>query len=380
MPARVGVAMTSLGLLWLVRWGTGSYAAAGIVSGVFAVTSALTAPVIGRLAVRFGQSRVLVPTAIAHACSIGVLVLAVALHCPLWTIVLLGIAAGAALPPVASLTATRWSALLAGSPLLSTAFALESLSNELAYLFGPALVGLVSALVVAPAGAVLAAALVLAGCLGLARQRGTDPGPREPASAGSAAVGRRFAVPAIVNLGIGFFFGALQVAVTAFATDHHVAGSAGLIYSILSVTSLIAGFAYGARKWRAAAPRQLAVALGLLTVCSVPMMFAASPGTLAIVLLLPGFGLAPSMIVVSLLTERVVPKPALTRAFAMLNSAGAVGTAVASAIAGRLVDAHGASWGFAIAVGAVAAATLVAVGKGWWPEADPTTSPASPAG
>jgi MFS family permease len=380
VPARVGVAMTSLGLLWLVRWGTGSYAAAGIVSGVFAVTSALTAPLIGRLAARFGQSRVLAPTAIAHACSVGVLVIAVAAHCPLWTIALLGVAAGAALPPVASLTATRWSVLLAGSPLLPTAFALESLSNELAYLFGPALVGLVSALVVAPAGAVLAAALVFVGCLALARRRGSDPGLREPVSARSAAVGRRFLVPAVVNLGIGFFFGALQVAVTAFATEHHVAGSAGLIYSILSVTSLIAGFAYGARKWQASAPRQLAVALGLLTACSVPMVFAATPGMLAIVLLLPGFGLAPSMIVVSLLTERLVPKPALTRAFAMLNSAGAVGTALASAIAGRLVDAHGASWGFALAAGAVALSTLVAVRKGWWSGTDPTTSPASLAG
>jgi MFS family permease len=80
---------------------------------------------------------------------------------------------------------------------------------------------------------------------------------------------------------------------------------------------------------------------------------------LALALLLAGFGLAPSMIVVSLLAERIVPKPALTKAFTMLNSAGAVGTAVASAIAGRAVDAHGAGWGFAIGVGAVAAATVV---------------------
>ena len=53
---------------------------------------------------------------------------------------------------------------------LPTAFALESLSNELAYLFGPALAGTVSA-ALAPAGVALAATSILVGCLALARQR-----------------------------------------------------------------------------------------------------------------------------------------------------------------------------------------------------------------
>ncbi|HJP79587.1 MAG TPA: hypothetical protein VJ914_35275 [Pseudonocardiaceae bacterium] len=137
VPARVGFAMTSLGLLWLVRWGTGSYAAAGTVTGIFAVTSAVAAPVFGRLAGRFGQTRVLVPTVLVHAFAMGGLVAAVATHCPLWTVVLIDVVAGAALPQVSSLTAMRWSVLLAGSAALPTAFARESLSNELAYLLGP---------------------------------------------------------------------------------------------------------------------------------------------------------------------------------------------------------------------------------------------------
>lgn len=362
VPARIGFAMTGLGLLWLVRWGTGSYAAAGVVTGLFAVTSALAAPMFGRLVGRFGQGRVLVPAVLLHVSAIGGVVVAVTLHCPLWIVVSFGVVAGAAQPQVSSLTATRWSVLLAGSSALPTAFALESLSNELAFLFGPALVGTVSAVVVAPAGAVLAAALMLLGCLALARQRATEPTRSAGADpVGSARVGLwgPFGALALVNLGIGFFFGALQVSVTAFATERGVPDSAGLIYSLLSVTSLVAGFGYGARKWRMPARRQLVVALAVLTAGGVPMIFAGTPTTLALSLLLAGFGLAPSMIVVTLLAERIVPKPALTRAFTMLNSAGAVGTALAAATAGRAVDAHGAGWGFAIAVGAVGAATVV---------------------
>lgn len=366
VPARIGFAMTSLGLLWLVRWGTGSYAAAGTVTGIFAVTSALAAPVFGRVAGRFGQARVLVPTVLVHAFAVGGLVAAVALHCPLWTIVLIDVVAGAAQPQVSSLTATRWSVLLAGSSALPTAFALESLSNELAYLLGPALAGTVSA-VLAPAGAVLAAGLVLAGCLALARARATDPGAgeglvaKESARRGSLSPGRGFGLLVCVTFGLGSFFGALQVSVTAFATGHRAAGSTGLIYSVLSVTSVLAGFGYGARKWRLTASRQLVVTLGILTAGSVPMLFAGTPALLAFALLLPGFGLAPSMILVSVLTERLVGRSALTRAFAMLNSAGAVGTAIASAIAGAAVDARGTQWGFAIAAGAVGAALLASV-------------------
>ena len=138
-----------------------SFKFAAIVTGLFAVTSALAAPLFARLVGRFGQGRVLVPVVLLHVGAIGGTVIAVSLHCPLWIVVLAGVVAGAAQPQVSSLTATRWSVLLAGSAALPTAFALESLSNELSYLFGPALVGTVSAVIVAPAGAVLAAALML---------------------------------------------------------------------------------------------------------------------------------------------------------------------------------------------------------------------------
>ena len=361
-PARVGAAMISLGLLWLVRWGTGSYAAAGAMTGIFAVTSALTSPVLGRLAGRFGQARVLVPTAVLHACAVGGVVVTVVLHYPLWTIAVLVVVAGAALPPVSSLTATRWSVLLAGSSVLPTAFALESLSNELAYLCGPALAGTVSA-VAAPAGVLLAGSLVLIGCLALARSRATEPARAEPAAESSrgGVGGFGFVLLALINLGIGCFFGALQVSVTAFATGHGTPGSAGLIYSLLSVTSVLAGFAYGARKWRLPASRQLVLALAMLSVASVPMIFATTPALLAVALLLPGFGLAPSMILVSLSTERIVERAGLTRAFAVLNSAAAVGIALASAVAGRVLDAGGTRWGFAIAACAVGAALIVSV-------------------
>ena len=132
-----------------------------------------------------------------------------------------------------------------------------------------------------------------------------------------------------------------------------------MLYALLSVTSLLAGFAYGARKWRSAPAWQLVVTLVVLTIGSVPLLLVDRPGWLAVALMLPGFGLAPSMIVSAVLTERVVDKGALTRAFALLSSASAVGSAGAAAVAGRALDGGGTVWGFGIAVGALGVATVV---------------------
>ena len=40
-PARVGIAMTVLGMVWLVHGATGSYAQAGLATGAFALTEAV---------------------------------------------------------------------------------------------------------------------------------------------------------------------------------------------------------------------------------------------------------------------------------------------------------------------------------------------------
>ncbi|MFF1262076.1 MULTISPECIES: hypothetical protein [unclassified Streptomyces] len=56
---RVGIAMTGLGLVWLLHARTGSYGTAGLASACFALAEALIGPQVARLVDRFGQTRVL---------------------------------------------------------------------------------------------------------------------------------------------------------------------------------------------------------------------------------------------------------------------------------------------------------------------------------
>jgi MFS family permease len=357
-PARIGIAMTGLGTVWLIHGATGSYAAAGTVTGGFAVAEAVGGPQVARLIDRFGQTRMLPISLSIHAAAAVLLIGLTTASSPLWLLVVAGVLAGGSLPQIGAQTAARWSAALRGSPVLSSAFALESLSTGLAFLVGPALIGTVSSVTSPVAGSGLATTLVVGGGFALALQCSTAPPPERHRKAQAARLLRpEFLALVGATVGVGLFFGAMQVSVTAFAIDLGAAELAGPLYSVTSLVSMAAGLLYGARRWRTAATTQFVVALGLLCLTCLPLLAVQSPAMLALALTLPGLALAPYMVLSSVLTEARVEAAVLTEAFTWLNSGSAAGVAVGAALTGRVVDAHDPHWGFVLAI----AATLVAV-------------------
>ena len=355
-PARLGLAMTGLGLVWLVHDMTGSYGRAGLVTGAFAVTEAVIGPQVARVIDRYGQTRVVPLLVTAHG-------LAIAAFLAGGPMLPLAVLAGATIPQIGALVAARWSHALAGSELLPTAFALESMASSVAFLAGPALVGTVATLADPRAGTALAAALVLVGGLALSAQRATAPPPRvmDDCAAGSAGrhsslASRGFAGVVAANAGLGMVFGALQVAVTAFATDAGAAGLAGPLYSVMNLACLVSAALYGRR------PRtlRLPTALALLALASLPLLLVTVPWQLALALVAPGLAIAPILTLSSVVTQRRVDKAVLTQAYTWLNSASAAGLAGAAAVAGQLVDSADARAGFALAAAAAGCGALAA--------------------
>jgi hypothetical protein len=363
---RIGIAMTSLAIVWLVHSRTGSYAAAGLVTGSFAIAEAVAGPQLARLADRFGQSRVLPPALLAHAAAVGALLALVAAGTPDWAMAAGGVLAGATIPQLGALSAARWAALLRDgqAAALPTAFALESLANELAYLVGPVLVSLIGASGYPAAGTALAATLVVTGGLCFAGQRRTAPAPASEAAArrgaGRSLLQPGFAVLAGVNLAIGCFFGAMSISVTAFAVEHGAAGSAAVLYTVSSCASLLAGWLYGLRRWRTAPRKQLPVVAVWLAAGCLPLLVVGSPLELGPTLILTAVAVPPLIVLSSLLTESAVHPAVLTQAFAWLNSASAAGSAGAAAVTGWAVDASGARGGFTVAATAAAVLALLA--------------------
>jgi hypothetical protein len=362
-PARIGVAMTSLGIVWLVHGSTGSYAVAGSVTGGFAVAEALAGPQVARLIDRFGQTRMLPATLVAHAIAVAVLIGLTVTHAPLWSLITAGALTGASLPQIGAQTAARWSQALRGTPMLSSAFALESLGVGIAFMVGPVLIGTVSAIAGPVVGMSLATSLVLLGGFSLALQRSTAPPPvkRDRSTKPDRLLHKGFLALIATNIGIGIFFGSMQVAVTAYAVGRGTPSLAGPLYSITSVVGLIAGFAYGARRWRMPARNQFVLVLVALTISTIPLLLVETPLAVGIALALPGLAIAPFQTLSAVLAEAEVESAVLTQAFTWLNSGSAAGIALGAAFAGQAVDAYTAQYGFAVALLATLVATAMAL-------------------
>ncbi|MFJ6900591.1 MFS transporter [Streptomyces hokutonensis] len=358
---RLGFAMTGIGIVWLVHARTGSYAAAGLVTGAFAVADAVAGPQIGRLVDRFGQTRVLPCALGAHAGAVTLLLTGTVPD------LVAGVLVGATLPQLAALSAARWSALLSGErdAALPTAFALEALATGVSFLAGPALVSVLGAAGHPGAGVLLAAALVVGGGLALAAQRCTMPpltGRAERQHAGRALLRTAFLRQVALGLALGVFFGAMQVSVAAYAVGRGTPNAAALLYFAANCTNLLGGWAYGAWRHGGSPRRHQAAAAACLALASFPLTFLDAPVAVGATLALTGLAVPVLLILTSLLTESSVPRAVLTQAFTWGNSASAAGSAGAAAVAGRVVDTGGAHGGFGVATGAAVMMTALALG------------------
>jgi predicted MFS family arabinose efflux permease len=357
---RVGIAMTGLGLVWLLHARTGSYGTAGLAAAGFALAEALIGPQLARLIDRFGQTRVLPFCLLAHAAAIvGVLTSTTAA-----AQIAAATCAGAFVPQLGALSGARWAHLLRGERAdeLPTAFALESLANATAFLLGPVLVASLGAVGDAALASGIAAGLILGGGAALAAQRRTAPRPaRERAGhtrtghartghartghtpAGRTLLRPSFLLLALLNLAIGLFFGTMGVSVSSFATGHGVPGAAAAITGAAGLSGLLSGWVYGLRRHRAPARRQLVVAAAYLTGAALPLPLAPSAIWLGAAVVVTEVAVPPTLVLLNVLTEKAVHPASLTQAFTWNNSASAAGSAVAASLAGRVADAWGAS-------------------------------------
>jgi predicted MFS family arabinose efflux permease len=124
-----------------------------------------------------------------------------------------------------------------------------------------------------------------------------------------------------------------------------------------SLSGLLAGRFYGLRRHPTPAYRQLVVATIYLTATAVLLPLAPSAVWLGAAVVLTEAAIPPTLVLLTVLTERAVRPAALTQAFTWNNSASAAGSALAASLAGRAADAWGPSG--ALAQAPVAGVVLV---------------------
>src|SRR3954468_2060243 len=140
LVARLPISMMTLGIVLLVSAVSGSYGLAGQVSAAYIVGNAAFAIPHGRLADRFGQGKVLYVDAVAFALATVLMIVAIVEDWPLPWPHLLAALAGAAIPQIGTMVRARWAHLLPVAGERHTAFAVESVADEVVFVTGPAVV------------------------------------------------------------------------------------------------------------------------------------------------------------------------------------------------------------------------------------------------
>lgn len=369
LVGRMPISMLGIGAVLLLVDRRDSYGLAGAVSAGFAAGQAVLGPFVSRLVDRRGERAVLPAALATHTTAVVALVLLAGTAAPAAVLLATAALAGASLPPLGAAQRTRWAQLLGAHgrrDRLPTAFALESVLDEVVFVVGPLLVVACATLLGPAAGLVLALLLGAAGTLAFVARRPpgvpdhVPGGPRTPTALRSG--GLRVLVAS--SVAVGSVFGALEVVMVAFADERGPRAKSGPLLALVAVGSAGAGLVYGSRAWTSTLDRRYLQALAGLALGVVPLLLAPSVLLMVPAALLAGVAVSPTLIAASGLVEALVPAGARTEGFTLQNAGLGLGVAAGSAAAGALADAAGSRAGFAVCLaGGLLALAVAAAGR-----------------
>ncbi|MFF5704107.1 MFS transporter [Streptomyces sp. NPDC012794] len=368
--ARLPVAMSQFGSVLLVAGTSGSLTTAGIVGGILSAGQVVCGPVLGRLADRHGQRRVVLTAAAVNALATAALVAGALGGLATAPLAAIGAVTGASVPLVGPLARTRSVALAhrarADEKVVGAVHSLEGTLDEVSFVLGPALVGL-AALVAHPAVALGGAAALVAvfgTAYALHPTAAVTAGTPARRRTGGARPTRQPRVVHAVRGSLalqGAMFGACQAGIASLTAALGVPGQAGLVYAAMGVVSAAVGLALGALPARFGLRLRWRVATGAALLLSVPLLFTETLWPLYAVVTVLGAAYAPHLITAFALTERVVEPARLAESMAFAASSLVAGQAAALAVSGRLAESYGPAGAFAVAVGAAALCLVIAL-------------------
>ncbi|RWO28938.1 MFS transporter [Mesorhizobium sp.] len=361
--ARMPMAMAPIGIVAMLSQTHGEYWLAGAVSATYALANAFVAPQISRLVDRLGQTRIVTPTTVISVLAFVVLITAANQDLPIWTLFVSALLA-AAMPSIPAMVRARWTELFRDRPEMNTAFAFESAADELVYIAGASLsVGLSVALF--PEAGMLASTLFLAfGSTALILQRSTEPRvrPVDQGSRGSAIRLRPVQIITLALIFIGATFATTEVSTVAITKELGQPGAASLVIGVYALGSFVVGIVLGALNLKTPLQIQLAIAIAIIALTTLPLLVADTVPLLALAVFVSGVAISPTFITAFGLIERRVPEAMLTEGVTWVMTGIGIGMALGSFAAGWVVDAFGAQSGFlvSVAAGTVALVTVLA--------------------
>ncbi len=352
LTARMPWGMVSLAVLLHVQHVHHSYGAAGLVLAGNGVGQAISGPLLGRLMGVRGMRPVLIAT--TAVCAAMMLLIALVVM-PLPMTMGVALVMGLSGPPVTPAVRTIYPKMV-NSSLLTPLFSLDASAQELIWVLGPVLITFVSTQVSTVLGLLICAGFLVGGGAWFISlpELGRVRIPRSK---------RRFGIvlrrPTIlVATATGFLligsYAAVEAGVIAAFPGQGV--EAGIILAISSVGSLTAGLAFGnlpLGPWALA--RRMAVVFFGVALAAAWLNF----WWMALALAIAGAGIAPALAAMSTQVSSSVKFSDTAEAYGWVNTGQLIGAGIGSAIAGGLIDGHGAVGAFWVSAAAAGVGILV---------------------
>jgi predicted MFS family arabinose efflux permease len=353
--------MLPLALVLFVHDATGSYAKAGVVAGAANLGRAFLSPGRARSVDRHGAARLLPLLAAAYLVLVAVLVGVADAGGGVVALAMVAIPLGAAPPPVNATLRSVWTPLVPPEER-QTAYAVQTVVQESAFVSAPLLTALVVSLASPAAALWTSAGAMLVGTLVFA----STPPVRAHSGSGehysTLTALRRPGMRVLLFTVVAFAacFGALDVAAPAFAGEHGSRALSGVMLGALSIGVLVGTFAYGTRRPSRRAgeryPGSCALAAGGLAL----MLLGMSIPDMTAWMALTGVALAPATTCGFLVLADLAVPSRMIEATAWFSSAAAAGLSLGSLLGGFAVEGLGPRGGIAASVACGVCAWAVA--------------------
>ncbi|WP_295127896.1 MFS transporter [uncultured Leifsonia sp.] len=352
--ARLPYAMMVVGVLTLVVSARGELSLGGLTSAMVGVGTAIFGPLIGAAADRIGQRGVVLAAGVANSVALLAMAWVAFSASPDFVVLIVAFVIGATAPQVSPMSRSRLVGIIANrlpgdrrAAVLNGTMAYESAADEVVFVFGPFIVGLL-ATTLNPAAPIIGAAVltvVFVSAFALHRSGGGRPTAGDGLPVRQAPA-RELLRPGLVAvtvgvLGMGLFFGAMLTALTSFLSDFGHPEQAGLVYGVMGVGSaaLALGVAWFplrfALRWR-----WLTFAV-ILVGSTLALPFATTVPGVVLVLLIAGFGVGPTLVTQYSFGAERSPVGRSATVMTMLGSAVIVGQSASSALVGALAQSAG---------------------------------------
>ncbi len=342
------MAMYGLATVLLVQSRFDSYFLAGVVGATLSLSAAVGAPVSSRFADRLGQRRVIPIILSIHSISLSLLVGLVLLRSSFAWIVVSAILSGLAMPSIGPMIRARWMFITKSDRQLNTAFAFESVVDEVIFVLAPPIVTVLCVSVFDASGLILTIILVTGGSIWLTTQRATEPPPHSKEIKRSKAA---ILMPGMMSVFFIFMlfggvWGAAELVVVAFSQELGNKNLAGALIAVWSFGSLVAGVIFGTANFTGAISTRFTITMFFFSLSLFVLPFINSFKVMFPVLLIAGLAISPALITGYTLVGRLVNRDQLTEGLAWANTGSGLGLSLTAPLAGWLIDEAGSSVAF----------------------------------